>query len=146
MIIYSGHSAGQADHLPDGDKYYWNESISIQSGSQLQKCLRSGTSYGPVMVTDNYWPEVTRTFTATGLSRSQIDTIIAGATVPFACFTLTTVLGYTYTGRFRSFSAQTNSSASETSAFYSATLVLTDLTAEDSGTTRATTVLSDPVS
>lgn len=141
MIVYSGHTDGVSDSLITGDEYSWRESISIQSGVQIQKCLPVNNSYSLSAISDNYPPDVTRTFTSTGLTRAQVDAIIAGATVKNACFTLTTNTGFTYTGRFRSFSAQSNSNDTETSAFFTASLVLSDLTQEMANTARSITVL-----
>ena len=115
------------------------EAVTAQKSFTTTPLLpQNDSSYGDVVIVDNVPPTITRQYTAENLTYSQIDAILTAAAARNRTFTLTTSLGYTYTGRFVSLSTQQTAGADD----YALTLVLQDMTFEASGTAASNYVIT----
>lgn len=118
----------------------WVEASSSSKEITTQACLPSSSSgYGKLRIVDNACPVTQRTFTANGLTESDVNTIITQSKVRNRCFAITTSLGTAYTGRFISYSAQQTRGADH----WQLSMVLQDIDDELSGTPQSVYTLSD---
>ena len=107
----------------------WVESSSMSKEITTQALLPSSSAaYGQLNIVDNTCPVIQRTFTANNCTMAQVDDFISKAKTRNSCFTITTSLGRTYTGRFINYAAQQTRGADH----WQLSVVLQDVDSEDS--------------
>ena len=112
----------------------WVESSSMSKEIATQALLPSSSgSYGQLNVVDNTCPIIQRTFTANNCTRAQVEGFIAKAKTRNSCFTITTSLGTSYTGRFINYAAQQTRGADH----WQLSIVLQDVDNEDAASVAA---------
>lgn len=148
---YPGHTAGQSDNLFPDNKNVWDwrlSSINITKSLGVSKTLpgqpdTSSTGYGTEHIVDQVPPDETRTYTASCVNASMLNTLLGYCRSRNAYITITDRLGFSFSGRFVSLSAQENGSDVEASAFYSVSLQLRSGDAEVQGSTRQAYTVAD---
>ncbi len=112
----------------------WIESISTSKQINYTATLPSSSaSYGSYQIVDNTPPIIQRTYTAENVTRNELTNLLEQSLVRYRTFQITTSTGQSYTGRYISLSAQQTPGADN----YTVTLVLQDLTTEDTNTPKA---------
>ena len=148
---YPGHTAGQSDTLyPFNNHTIWNwrEEIQLSKSVTIQPCLpgmptTSSDNYGEEHIVDNQpWEEI-RTFSSNCITRTMLNDLLTYAKKRYACFTITTALGFTFTGRLMSLSASQIGDEENMSTFYTCTVQLRSVANESSGTTQTGHTFTD---